>query len=129
MDTKQTRQQEKGQLARVLVLEDDADTLVFLGRLLMKIPVDAIPTATCAAALEAARMLGRFDVVIADANLPDGDGVELAVGLKREHGCAVVIMSGYDPPDDGLPEGVNLWLVKPVRLPELHVAVQKLVRS
>jgi DNA-binding response OmpR family regulator len=29
----------------------------------------------------------------------------------------------------GLPEGVDLWLVKPVRLPELRRAIEALAKS
>jgi DNA-binding response OmpR family regulator len=114
--------------ARVLVLEDDADTLAFLGKLLMMINADAIPTATCEAARYAAATVGPFDVIIADATLPDGDGVALAVALKRSHGTAVVVMTGFEPPAEGLPDGVDLWLVKPVRLPELRRAIELIAK-
>jgi len=116
-------------MPRVLVLDDDGDTLVFLGKLLSMIPVDAVPAACCAVARDAARTMGPFDIVIADSLLPDGDGVELALELKRDYGCATVIMSGFDPPDDGAPKGIDLWIVKPVRLPELREAIRSLAKS
>ena len=113
-------------LPRVLVLEDQADTLVSLGRLLSAIPVDAIPTATCDAARYAAKTLLAFDVLIADAILSDGSGVEVAQELSRDYGCAVVIMSAVQPPPQGLPDGIDLWLVKPIELPQLRQAIQSL---
>jgi DNA-binding response OmpR family regulator len=113
-------------LPRVLVLEEHADTLVSLGRLLSAIPVDAIPTASCNAARYAAKTLGAFDVLIADAVLSDGDGVAVALELSRNYGCAVVIMSTFDPPAEGLPDGIDLWLVKPILLPQLRSAIQTL---
>jgi CheY-like chemotaxis protein len=116
-------------MPRVLVVDDNADTLVIMGRLLMKIPADAIPTASCDAARDAAATVGPFDVVIADVKLPDGDGIALAVALKRLHGSAVVILSAYDPPASGMPEGVDLWLAKPVRLPELRRAIQSVAKA
>jgi CheY-like chemotaxis protein len=116
-------------LPRVLVVEDHADTLVAVGKLLLKIPVDAIPATSCAAAHHAAATSGPFDVVIADMRLPDGDGIALAVALKRLHGTAVVIISAYDPPAGGMPEGVDLWLPKPVRLPELRRAIQSVAKA
>jgi DNA-binding response OmpR family regulator len=115
-------------LPRVLVLEEHADTLVSLGRLLSAIPVDAIPTATCNAARYAAKTLGAFDVLIADSTLSDGDGVEVAIELCRNYGCAVLIMSNVDPPASGLPDEVDLWLVKPILLPQLRTAIQSLAR-
>jgi DNA-binding response OmpR family regulator len=108
---------------RVLVVEDHADTLVLMGRLLSAARADGVPVATCAAAREAARTLGRFEVVIADVTLPDGDGVALLAELKARFGCRTVAMSGYDAPEGGLPGGVDLWISKPVNLTELRQAI------
>ena len=99
---------------RVIVVEDHPDTLVMMGRLLSMVRVDGVPVATCAAAREAARSMGRFDVVIADVTLPDGDGIELLAELKSKYGCRTVALSGYNAPAEGLPGGVDLWLAKPV---------------
>jgi DNA-binding response OmpR family regulator len=115
-------------LPRVLVIEDDADALAFLGRLLSRIPVDGVPTPTCAAALDALETLGHFDVVIADAELPDGDGVAVAVQAKRAHGSATLIISGHDIPETGLPDGIDMWIVKPVDLVGLTTAIGKLAK-
>lgn len=108
---------------RVLVLEDHADTLAFLGHILADLPVDAVPTASCSAARYAAKTLGDFDILITDITLDDGDGLALAQELKQDHNCAVVVMSGHDAPPDGPPPWVDLWLVKPVRLPDLKQAI------
>src|SRR4051812_34347544 len=103
-------------LPRALVVEDDPDTLAFLGKLLSKMGVEAVLTATCAAARYALRTLARFDVVIADADLPDGNGVALAAEAKRAYGSATLIMSGHDVPATGLPPGIDLWIMKPIDL-------------
>jgi DNA-binding response OmpR family regulator len=108
---------------RLIVVEDHADTLVLMGRLLSMVPVDGVPAATCAAARAAARAVGRFDVVIADVTLPDGDGLELLAELKSTYGCRTVALSGYDAPAEGLPAGVDLWISKPVNVAELRRAV------
>ena len=111
---------------RVLILEDHVDTLALMGRLLADLPIDAVPTASCSGARYAAKTLGQFDILITDITLDDGDGLALAQELKRDHNCAVVIMSGFDPPADGLPQGIDLWLTKPVRMPELKKAINAL---
>ena len=115
-------------LPRVLVLEDDSDTLIFLGRMLSMVPADAVPANCCAAARAAMQTSGPFDLILADGQLPDGDGVELAIALKSEQGCATVVMSGTDPPEEGPPAGVDLWLVKPVRLEQLKNAIRALTQ-
>jgi CheY-like chemotaxis protein len=111
-------------LPRVIVVEDHPDTLVLMGRLLSSVRADGVPVATCAAAREAARTLGRFEVAIADVTLPDGDGVALLAELKAGYGCRTVAVSGYDAPDGALPAGVDVWISKPVNLTELRQAVQ-----
>ena len=114
---------------RVLVIDDDPDALVILGKLLSKIPVDAIPTASCALARYALKTLGPFNVVIADQELSDGNGVEIAVEAKRAHGSATVVLSGHDLPATGLPPGIDLWIRKPVEFQGLRRAVQKLCKA
>ncbi|MDB5318454.1 MAG: DNA-binding response regulator [Phycisphaerales bacterium] len=113
-----------GHLPRVLLLEDDAGALTVLGGPLPTITADAILTATCDAARYAAATVGPFDIILADTILPDGDGVTVAVALKQLHGSGVIIMSGSKPRAGGLPVGVDVWLVKPVRMPELRRAIQ-----
>lgn len=115
-------------MPRVIVVEDDADTLALMGKLLSQVPVDGLPVASCEAARYAARTLGTFEVVIADVALTDGDGVELVAELKRAYGCRTVIMSGYDAPEEGLPAGVDLWIAKPVDLGVLVRTIKRLAR-
>jgi DNA-binding response OmpR family regulator len=112
--------------AQVLVLDDDPDALTFIGKLLLDLPVDAVPTASCASARYAFETLGPFDVFIADQVLPDGDGVALAAEMAAKYGCRTVVMSGNDAPGGRLPEGIDLWIMKPVDLMELKAAVETL---
>src|SRR4051812_15576938 len=69
MDTKDNVRPAIARMPRVLVVEDHADTLIVLGKMLMKIPADAIPVASCADARHASATHGPFDVVIADMKL------------------------------------------------------------
>jgi DNA-binding response OmpR family regulator len=112
---------------RVVLVEDDADTLDAMNLLLERIAVTAVPASTCAAAQRAADALGGVDLLIADLGLPDGTGLELASALAtRFGGCATIIVSG-SPPEYGLPEGVGVWLTKPVDFTRFREAVARLV--
>jgi DNA-binding response OmpR family regulator len=114
---------------RVLVVEDHADTLVLLGKLLAKIAIDAIPTQDCATARSAVQRFGGFDLVIADHNLPDGNGADLVAGFKEQFDCRTVVVSGHPAPEGALPTGVDEWVPKPVDLAALTRVVQGLMRK
>jgi DNA-binding response OmpR family regulator len=115
------RQQSRG---CALVVDDDPDTLVILGKLLSLIGIDAMPALTCDAARGAARANGTLGVVIADVSLPDGDGLALLAELKRDYGCRTIAISGWARPAGRLPIGVDLWIEKPVEVARLHGAVR-----
>jgi DNA-binding response OmpR family regulator len=116
-------------LPRVLVVEDHADTLVLMGKILSRTPADGIPVPTCAAAREAAARFGDVGVAIADLHLPDGDGLELLAELKAKYGCATVVLSGTPAPIAGPPRWVDLWLTKPTTAAAVRGAVRTLCPS
>jgi CheY-like chemotaxis protein len=67
----------------ILIVEDHADSATMLARLLYRSGKGYAPVAvgTCAMAIEAASNL-RFDLLICDIMLPDGDGCELLAKLR-----------------------------------------------
>ena len=111
---------------RVLLVEDDPDTLALMRVLLTRLSILAVPAANCADAWRAAEALGGLDLVITDESLPDGRGSQLADGLARRYGCEVIVVSGL-PPGPLLPRGVRHWLTKPVDFTRLREAVATLV--
>jgi DNA-binding response OmpR family regulator len=115
-------------LPRVLLVDDDTDTLAMMRKLLARVPVENVSVATCGEARTAAQD-AAFDVVISDAGLTDGDGVALVQELKDRYGCRTVVMSGYDAPDEGTPGGVDLWIAKPIDLSQLTRVLNALTTS
>jgi DNA-binding response OmpR family regulator len=113
---------------RVLIVEDHEDTLLMLGKLLARMPVEVIPAPDCAGARKAAGERGRVDVVVSDHDLPDGNGPSLLADLKRACGCTTVIVSGHGRPEAGLPAGVDHWMPKPLDLPALTRMISGVVR-
>jgi DNA-binding response OmpR family regulator len=116
----------------VLVVEDDADTLALMAVAMSRMGIDSVPAATLEAGRYAARHLGTPDLVICDANLPDGNGVDCAAELKRAHGCGTLIISGEGPPvrrDGGLPAGIDVWLTKPIQLDVLRETLGRILHA
>ena len=75
---------------------------------------------------------GPFDLVLLDLGLPDLDGVEVCRRLRLEHPSAVIVMlTARSEEMDvvvGLEAGADDYLVKPVRLVELHARVRAHLR-
>jgi DNA-binding response OmpR family regulator len=76
---------------------------------------------------------GRFDAIILDIGLPDGDGRDLCVrfrdgGLKMP----IIILTGSDEEADvvrGLDAGANDYIAKPFRLAELLARLRAQLRT
>lgn len=74
----------------------------------------------------------RYDALILDVGLPDGDGRDLCVRLRR-HGVKVpiIILTGSDEETDvvrGLDAGANDYIAKPFRMAELLARLRAQLR-
>jgi DNA-binding response OmpR family regulator len=76
---------------------------------------------------EASRYLGapeaRFDSIILDVNLPDGDGRDFCAKIRRQgHNMPIIMLTGAAEENDvvsGLNAGANDYIAKPFRVNEL----------
>jgi DNA-binding response OmpR family regulator len=75
---------------------------------------------------------GRYDALILDVGLPDGDGRDLCARLRR-HGVKVpiIMLTGSDDEADvvrGLDAGANDYIAKPFRMAELLARLRAQLR-
>ncbi len=74
----------------------------------------------------------RFDALILDRNLPDGDGLALARRLRTEgNPVPILVLTARDALEDkllGFESGGDDYLVKPFALQELEIRLQALAR-
>jgi DNA-binding response OmpR family regulator len=74
----------------------------------------------------------RYDIVVLDITLPDGNGLDLLRKLKQQQAEAgVLIVSAKNALDDkltGLNLGADDYLTKPFHLAELNARLQSLLR-
>ena len=116
---------------RILVIEDDPDTLLVMRKLLAG---DGHEVAT-ADGCETARQTCQkqlFDLVLCDIGLKDGDGCDLLRELRQQHRLNGIAISGYGLKEDlqrSREAGFLGHLVKPVTMEQLRLAIQKAVTS
>ena len=118
----------------ILIVDDDHDLRLTLAE---QLAVDGEFTSVEAASLaEADERLAskdaRFDAVILDVRLPDGDGRDFCVKLRRQgHRMPVIMLTGSDAETDvvrGLDSGANDYIAKPFRLNELLARLRAQLR-
>eukprot|EP01037_Dinobryon_pediforme_P001359 gene1359-1376_t len=120
---------------RPILLVDDDDSLRAM--LVEQLAVDgefvAVEAATLAEAEKAlAAPDARFDALILDVTLPDGDGRDLCVRLRNKGlKLPIIMLTGADDETDvvrGLDSGANDYIAKPFRLAELLARLRAQMR-
>jgi len=103
--------------AKILLIEDDIGTRFGFARYFGNEGYRVVEAGTLRQAEEAIAA-ERFDAILLDINLPDGDGLDLVVSVRRYDGCIpiIVITGGGDIPlaVEAMRRGADNFLVKPV---------------
>lgn len=114
-----------------LVIEDDPLLLQLVSRIMTEEGNKTIERTTVSSAREAA-LKERYDVVIVDWMLPDGDGASLCAELREKGVTAPLLMltARGEAADrvKGLRSGADDYVVKPFDVEELLLRVDALIR-
>ena len=117
----------------ILLLDDDAE---FRGMVASELRIAGFDPTEAATVAEAKalvlRGMVRFEALLLDVTLPDGDGCDLCTGLRRarQH-MPVLMLADSDAEGDvvrGLEAGAHDYLAKPVRLPVLVARLRAQLR-
>lgn len=117
-----------GKSLRILVVEDHADTLKVLARLLDHFGHEISVANGAQSALEIVDSK-EFDVVLSDIGLPDGTGYEVIAQAKRKQPIKGVALTGFDKDEDikrSKEAGFDFHLSKPVDFHELRMVLTQL---
>ncbi|CAA2106449.1 response regulator [Variovorax paradoxus] len=107
---------------RVLLVEDDADTLATTLGLLEAMGHWATGVRSAEAAI--ARFFeGAFDIVMVDIGLPALSGRDFAERLLRDHRVPIVFVTGQAEPAEAMP-GTE-WLRKPYAVEQLAEVLER----
>lgn len=117
---------------RILVVDDDLDTLNVLRRLLVREGHEVVTGESFAGGLQLARTIDRIDLLISDISLPDGSGCDLMTIVKTHHGAPGIALSGYVDEADKrrtVDAGFCVHLDKPVRFDDVIQAIRNCVEG
>ena len=118
-------------LPRILLVEDDLDSRQVLLKLLHRYGYQVTSAGSVRESLELSAD-GKFDIVISDLGLPDGNGLELMRQLKTLYGLPGIALSGYGTPEDirqSRAAGFEDHMIKPVDFKALRTAIHKVKPS
>ena len=110
---------------RILLVEDHEPTRSALSRLLAR-RRHFVEAAGSVAEARSLASNDRFDLVISDIGLPDGDGCELMALLRRERRLRGIALTGFGMEHDivrSRQAGFFTHLTKPIRADQLEAAI------
>jgi len=116
---------------RILIVEDEfefADTV----RKALERERFIVDHAESIAMARESSLSGRFDMVLLDRTLPDGDGLSLIPKLREESpGLPIIVLSARGQIPDrilGLDEGADDYLIKPFSIDEMLARIRAVRR-
>ena len=113
---------------RLLLIDDDPGIVFGFSKYLVKCGYQ-VADASCLAEAQEAVSAERFDAVLLDLNLPDGNGLEWINELRTSQpDIAIVVITGEgDIPTavEAMRRGADNFLTKPVDMPELDIYLKK----
>ena len=118
----------------ILIVDDD---MALRQTLVEQLQINREFTAAEAGTMSAAQAMfakdgARFDAVILDVGLPDGDGRDLCAALRKQgQRMPIIMLTGSDDEADvvrGLDAGANDYIAKPFRLAELLARLRAQLR-
>jgi PAS domain S-box-containing protein len=114
----------------VLIVEDNADIVIGLQDLLQHDGYDVTVAGTCAAAIALVAQK-RFNAILLDLGLPDGDGIEVLKEVQgRDASLPVIIVTAHIAQErtvGSLGKGAFAYLTKPYNREELRQTLRRAI--
>lgn len=114
-------------ISKILIVEDEPQIKKLLEKTFLVLGYDVESAAT---ASQATKLLASYnpDAVILDLGLPDQDGQDWLVAMRRENLTPVIVVSARNDTQDvvqALESGANDYVKKPFDMPELIARVKR----
>jgi CheY-like chemotaxis protein len=113
-------------MGKVLVVDDEIDICILLGRQLEKL---GLKVSYCLTIREAVERLNHetYDLIFIDLNITDGSGYDLMSAIGGlNHEALVIVISAYDSErEKAIKAGANWFVPKPFSKRSIKEALQK----
>ena len=117
----------------ILIVDGDPTTRSELGRELARLGYSVGYAGTCEAASLALARATRADLALVASELPDGDGRDLIIRLRRRGAMLPMILVADSASEDeivgGLDAGADDFLERPLRIRELAARIRAQLRA
>jgi signal transduction histidine kinase/ActR/RegA family two-component response regulator len=113
---------------RVLMIEDHKDTALVMARMLEDMGHHVVPANSVASAIDVLTR-EKFDLIISDIGLPDGNGVSLIHAVRAFCSAPAIALTGYGMREDVercLKAGFNKHITKPVTLETIRQVIAEI---
>lgn len=108
---------------QALIVEDTAANRMFFERLMMQASFDVVGVGTGHDALEQAKTMEQLSLIVLDMEIPDINGLELTVRLRKQFPDACIIIATmhdeHSLMQSAFEKGCDVFLVKPHGFMEL----------
>lgn len=131
MSVARTERRPRGELSRVLVVDDEADIRELIDLTLARMGL-ATECVGSVAEAKAALAAGDFQLCLTDMRLPDGEGLEIVRLITEHHPqTPVAVITAYGSAENAvaaLKAGAFDYLAKPVGLEQLRALIKSALR-
>lgn len=131
MSVVRTERRPRGEMSRVLVIDDEADIRELIDLTLVRMGL-ATECVGSVAEAKAALASDVFQLCLTDMRLPDGDGLEIVRCITEQHPqTPVAVITAYGSAENAvaaLKAGAFDYLAKPVGLEQLRTLIKSALR-
>lgn len=117
---------------KVLIVEDEIELLIAISNYLIKENYVCELAGNFQKANEKLAIY-KYDIILLDITLPDGNGIELLKTIRKNNiRAGVIILSAKSSLDDkimGLDQGADDYMTKPFQLSELNSRIKAVLRK
>jgi two-component system, NtrC family, response regulator len=117
-----------GAMSKILIIDDDMAVNELLGDVVARMGHDACSAVNAQQGLAMAEQ-DRFDLILLDVGLPDGDGLKILPRIREtDQAPEVIIITGNGNPDAAemaIKNGAWDYLVKPSSVDNIMLAIQR----